>query len=328
MNDIITHTFIELYYSYGGWLITEERSLPTKGKKALFENYGVFDGCEETSKYIANNVFALKDNINRIELQPKYLSGITDKIVVNIVDSGNSINASYMANNKPLTHDYKFESITINVKRNLPYSTMNLCLMHELIHAYQDYNLRVKGSSLYDKGKNSDYFNVRNFIGNDDEILNQLSLSLYFIDSSETGAIMSELKGEINNRSGGNFRNITDAIDFLKTTRPYKIYSSVYDFMLYLNHIKNDNNASSVVFNAANKILPDKFNTYNQFLKWFSHKVIYAKKKADTLLPKIACEYIKINLNTPSFPIEENQFIQTTNEERIRMIKNALNSKR
>ena len=154
-SPLITHIFIEAYFNHDG-LLTEEHLKSSEERKQLFESYGIFDGCKEAAEEIETAViFKNNDNSPVITVSPKSLTFV-NKVTVYLI-SEKIGKGAYDETKTKVNKDGTFDEIVIYLNNDTSSKEMITTLMHELTHAYQDYNLRKKGKSLGGQGKKVGY---------------------------------------------------------------------------------------------------------------------------------------------------------------------------
>ena len=276
-SELKTHLFIELYF--------RKRNLPLlesfRGKKHLFESYGLNNECVEIVRTILKNL-RHDSRIIRIAVD----SSFVDSIVVYFTE-GVGWSAGYAPSRTKIDSNGRFSEITVYVNPfSIDSDTLETSLIHEITHAYQDYNLRKKGSSLsVNINKRVDYSKLSDeYINSDDYHIRYMAKILYLLNGYEKGAFISELKMSL---KGRHFDTVDEVMVYLRGTDTYFQFEKVIDVC---NNILNRFDYGYV--NAANKILGVNFNTVNQFRKWFNACVYRVQKKLEVVIPKIAAENI------------------------------------
>lgn len=291
MDNLRTHIFIEFYYRKGNKFLNEHNS--KLSFKELNESYGVFNGCDVLAKEIYNRV-------NKISLESEEARIITlnlkrhqwiDSIDVRIyIDEQSNTGASYNPSSEiVLCGDRKkFSPLELNV--NLKSKNILVNLMHELTHAYEDYNRRIKGKkSITDKALENGYYLNRS-VGNYDNEKKYLSFIFYYLTDFEINAHLSQLKGELQN-CNKHFYNIQEIVDFLKKTDIYRRYSIIKTYIDFFNNI-TDKESQTIVFGWISELSELKFRTYQKFLKYINNKYDKLERHMNRFIPKIAFEYL------------------------------------
>lgn len=297
ISPLITHTFIDLFFGNRRGLLVAENTYAKHDRIKLFESYGVFNGCEDAAKYIADNVITLRD-FKKITLQPPSLSGITEAVRVEVVD-GNGTAGSYIPSRSAWNGKDRFEycTIFINSKYLDDYPNLYKTLMHELMHLYQDYNFRAKKIDINAYASKYGYSNIIDSSLTETGLIKTISTMLYYLYDIERGAFISEMNAIVNTVNGTTFDNIEHAIDYLKSTEIYKSYNQCVANCQYLANAENINDDTKrLILIKVNSMLGIRFNTYKRFIKWLYQKSFKALKKLDDVIPKIACE--KMNIST------------------------------
>lgn len=276
--NLRTHLFIEMYF--------RERKMPlvesTMDKNALYESYGFNQECANTVREILKNINT-GTNVSEINIGNSFV----DKIVLYFTKNVSS--AGYVPNRSVVGKDGRFSEITILVNPfSINQNTLKVSLMHEITHAFQDYNLRQKGVSLSGQiNKRFDYGKLTDeYINSDDYHIRYLSKILYLLNGYERGAFFSELKMSLKGRW---FDTIEEVMQQIRNTDAYYQFERVIEVS---KEIASRFDYGYV--NAANKIMGTNFRTPNQFSKWLLNMVYKVEKKLERLIPKIAAEYAKM----------------------------------
>lgn len=300
MDTFATHCFIEFYYGLGKGFLNEHSSvLPLR---ELNESYGLFNGCVEVAQLLKDNIIKEMDNIEEgnvkivnVQLNNNWINRVELMLYYN---PNGVVAASYMpsesdivkcGNGNEKTDKYYPLRINVNMfKANK--KRLLVTIMHELTHAYEDYNLFIKGENrLIDKAMDIGY-NYNN-IGSYNGYKNYLSYLLYYITEFERNAFVSELKAELQNTEQ-HFMNISDIIQFLKSTSVYKNYQKIITYIDFFTNLE-DKESQEIVFKWLNELSNLKFDTYGRFAKYLKNKQRDIERKINTFIPKIAYEYLK-----------------------------------
>lgn len=283
-----THIFIEFFYRHDKGVLIEHLK---RGKKTLLnEKYGVFDGCEKLARQIIDTVseFDFDEKIIRVRN-----CNFINSILI-IKDSEIDALAGYYTQSDR-NENGQFDPIIIFINDNeISDKNMLPSIMHELTHAYQDYNLENKGKNMLTVSTDSNFF--ENLFSNaNDEGLGLIRDCLYYFDLFERGAFIATIVGDIrNNRK--TFTNIGDICDFLKENEIIKTYTYLFDYIDRLEEI-TDIKEQRKIFDYVKKYSDFKFNTYNQMVKILKRRAYNIRRKFNTIIPKIAYD----NLNRGAF---------------------------
>ena len=200
MDNLFRHIFIEFYYRNGKFL-NEHNSKLTFRK--LNESYGVFEGCYELAKQIYNHLkeISLKSGESRVlNVDIKNSKWIDSLEIMIYYDENSNTGASYNASSqivKSVNNTRKYLPLKLSV--NLASNNIVINLMHELTHAYEDYNRQINNKpSMTDKALENGYY-LNNSVGNYDYDKKYISYILYYLTDFEVNAHLSQLKGELQN---------------------------------------------------------------------------------------------------------------------------------
>lgn len=308
VDSFITHCFIEFYYRTDKGFLNEHNSLLTV--RHLNEKYGVFDGCELLARMIADKILKNNDKSNfSIYINNKWIS----KIEISIFeDKFSNVGALYSATESEIIEQknnrenvYKFFPLKLEINlARIDKQKLIVRLMHELTHAYEDYNRQIKGndSLLYLSLKDGDYLNI---VGTYQGLKQVISYVLYYIREYERNAFITQMQGELTTQE--NFYNIENILKFLYNTEVYKNYTKIILYITKLNEI-SDIEKQNNILNYVKDLSNYSFNTYKQLCKFLNVKKYEISKKMNTILPKIAYDNLKFGnfLNSFNENIEDN----------------------
>lgn len=303
-TDLITHLFIEAYFNRKG-LLTEEHFLYGEERKQLFESYGVFDGCEEAAEEILDVIQShLQKNGNgnaTVYCYPESLSFFTEEVVIRLSEDFRYCAYSHGFSNFN-DKDGRFSFIYLKINPKLERSTLLVALMHELTHAYQDYNLRIKGSSLTQVAKKEGYSKTARYMSmGRDDMIGEVSRVMYLLNQFERGAYMASLLGIVKNiLQQHQFENIRDALEYIKNNstvlKNYNTIKSYVDaFESYGNYAHLDDGITERLLDVANEVSGYKFKTYKEFVVWITSRMNKVLRKIDKYLYVIIDKYLTVN---------------------------------
>ena len=291
MNNLFTHIFIEFYYRNGKFLNEHNSKLTFR---QLNESYGVFDGCYELAKQIYNNIkeINLKSGESRVlNLHIKNCKWIDTFEIMVYYDENSNTGAAYNTSSqivKSVNNTRKFLPLKLSV--NLASNKIVINLMHELTHAYEDYNRKINDKpSITDKALDNGYYS-NNLVGNYDNEKKYISYILYYLTDFEVNAHLSQLKGELQN-CDKYFVNIQQIVDFLRKTDVYKRYSIIKNYIDFFSSI-SDEKSQSIVLSWVSDLSNLKFGTYKNFVNYINKKYDKIERHMDRFIPKIAYEYL------------------------------------
>ena len=295
-TDLITHLFIEAYFNRKG-LLTEEHFLYGKERKQLFESYGVFDGCEEAAEEILDVIQShLQKNGNgnaTVYCYPESLSFFTEEVVIRLSEDFRYCAYSHGSSNFN-DKDGRFSFIYLKINPKLERSTLLVALMHELTHAYQDYNLRIKGSSLTQVAKKEGYPKTARYMSmGRDDMIGEVSRVIYLLNQFERGAYMAELSGMLMTNKH-KFSSISEVIEFIKGTEVYNFYIDSIEDAVSIMKLK-DNSERKLAIGYFNELGGRKFNSFSELYTWLRHRCSSIKKKFEKTIPNIIYNNVEMN---------------------------------
>ena len=189
--------------------------------------------------------------------------------------------------------------LTINQEDSKTY--VEMIIMHELTHAYQDYQLRLKGSSLLDSMQN--YGVDKNnlvFINSYEETKQKLAWVIYHLNDFERSSYVAQIGYYFNNVARV-FNNIGEVMEFLKDTIPYKNYQMIFEWCSELYSIE-DGKSQSQILTWVEQLSNLEFLSYKKFRNWLKEKQLRYQNKFNTIIPKIAYQHLNmVEYTTPNF---------------------------
>lgn len=280
-TNLITHLFIEAYFKTKG-LLTEEHFLYGKEREHLFESYGVFSGCEEGAEEIINELENYQDSEEtEVYLTPPSLRFFTKTVKIMFTDDKNI--CSYNHKQSKFGDDGKYNCIVLSINPNMPRWKLLTNLMHELTHAYQDYNMHLKGYSGTEHAKYTGYAKTAYYMMNekDDILTMMMSRLMYNLNLLERGAHLTSLLSNTKEMLQQNeFKSIKDAMSYIKkNSLVVKNYGKIKEYADMFTSAE-DEELQQEYLKIANKVSDYNFKNYNSFAKW-------VRKRTDSVLRKI-----------------------------------------
>ena len=291
MDNLRTHTFIEFYYRKGNRFLNEHNS--KLSFRELNESYGVFNGCETLAREIFNRIkeIDLQNGESRnITLKMKGNHWIDSIEVFVFCDENSHTGASFNPYSEIILCGDRKKFSPLKLTLNLKSSNIVVCLMHELTHAYEDYNRRIKQKkSILQKAYDNGY-HLNNSIGNYDNAKKYLSFILYYLNDFEINAHISQIKGELQN-CNKHFVNIEQIVDFLRETDVYKRYHIIKNYIDFFSGV-TDELSQIIVMSWIEDLSNLKFRSYQNFVKYMNKKYDKLERHMNRFIPKIAYEYL------------------------------------
>ena len=270
----------------------------------LNESRGIFDGCYDLAIFLNEKITnAISNNRNYIEIDKKSIEDTIkqevffEKISLLIDRTSDIFTARYRLDNVHLSDSGLLEEVCIyiGVKEYSRYRENYVSiLIHELTHAFDNYNLIINGaSSIYDMIKNVDYECMRDFHAhNVPSIIRELRRSLYILQPYEKNSFISQLIANIKELMETNEieekHNLTstEIMDYIRKTDIYKAYKDISILIfLYKNgelsesEIKSIEDKYNKIYRKNNK----KCKHIMHILEVLMNRAIY---KIENVLPK------------------------------------------
>lgn len=273
-------------------------------KMYLNESRGIFDGCYDLAIFLNRKITnAISNNKSYIEIDKKSIEDsikqktFFEKISLLIDRTSDTPTARYRLDNVNLSDSGLLEDVCIYIGVK-EYSTRKenyvSILVHELTHAFNNYNLIINGaSSIYDMIKNVDYDRMRDFHAhNVPSIIRELRRSLYILQPYEKNSFISQLIAnvkelmETNEIEQKQHLTSTEIMDYIRKTDIYTAYKDISILIsLYKNGELSEREIKSIE-DEYNKI----YRTNNKKCKHIMHtldvlmnRTLY---KIETVLPK------------------------------------------
>ena len=253
----------------------------TLNEQLLLEGSGLYKGCYELAKYIDNKVFNSNENkiiINTNEL--KFQNIFAKEIILNINRNSseeytgyifaNKLNLKYNEN-RWLVKENLFKFIEIELNFNNKTKSVIDLIIHELDHAYDDYQQYKNNGTTYQYKYIKSNYKLFDTHKNDDEFTKLVKAINYIFIKFETHAYITQIRGEINKK----FNNISEAYDFIEknsnTWKQLKIVKNNAEYILqnksYLNKYCEVYKSITNTQKSNNKIIKELENNLNKYWK-------------------------------------------------------------
>lgn len=253
----------------------------TINEQLLLEGSGLYKGCYELAKYIDGKVF--NSNENKIIIKTnelKFQNIFTKEIRLNINRNSSEEYACYVFANK-LNWNYNedrwlekenlFKFIDIELNFNNKTKSVIDLIIHELDHAYDDYQQYKNNGITYQYKYIKSNYKLFDIHKGDDEFTQLVRAINYIFIKFETHAYITQIRGEINKK----FNNISEAYDFIEsnshTWEQLKIVKNNAEYILqnkkylkdYCKVYKNITNTQK----SDNKIIKELETNLNKYWK-------------------------------------------------------------
>lgn len=270
----------------------------------LNESRGIFDGCYDLAIFLNKKIInAISKNKSYIEIDKKSIEDAIkqevffEKISLLIDRTSDIFTARYRLDNVNLSDSVLLEEVCIyiGVKEYSKYRENYVStLVHELTHAFNNYNLIIHGaSSIYDMIKDIDYDRMRDFHAhNVPSIIRELRKSLYILQPYEKNSFISQLIANVKELIDTNQieqkRNLTSAeiMDYIRKTDIYNAYKDISILIsLYKNGELSESEIKSIEdeYNKIYRTNNKKCKHIMRILDVLMNRTIY---KIETVLPK------------------------------------------
>lgn len=284
------HLFVEFFFGHDKMFLSEHMQ-KKEDYPLLFEEYGVFPKCREMAEQLTYKVREFKkwDETLSVEFNYNWVSIVNLKSSKDVGEAAYSVSESVW--NEKLK---KFDEVTICLNVNqINNNDFFPLLMHELTHAYQDYQLRLKGSSLKQNlekiGANK---NDTIYINSYEETKRRLAWVLYHINDFERSSYIVQINGYLDNTDKV-FKNIRDVLTYLKNTIPYQNYTTIFEWCNYFYNVE-DGITRSKILSWVEELSNFEFLSYEKFKNWLKGKELKYQNKFNTILPKLAYKHLNI----------------------------------
>ena len=278
----------------------------------LNESRGIFDGCYDLAIFLNEKITkAISKNKSYIEIDKKSIEDVIkqkmffEKISLLIDRTSDIFTARYRLDNVNLSDSGLLEDVCIyiGVKEYSRYIENYVdILVHELTHAFNNYNLIIHGaSSIYDMIKDIDYDRMRDFHAhNVPSIIRELRRSLYILQPYEKNSFISQLIANIKElMENGEIKekhNLTSSeiMDYIRKTDIYKAYKDISILIsLYKNGELSESEIKSIEdeYNNIYKTNNKKCKHIMHILEVLMNRAIY---KIENVLPKNMIRECKI----------------------------------
>lgn len=282
------HFFIEMCYGrknrYG---FIYEQNLSHRDFKTLCESYGVFNGCDKIAEEIINlSEKAYLNGKKSFNININNCSFI-DKVEVIFEEGGM---CAYFPNFSKIINK-KFKPLNLKIGLKCVKEKQIALIMHELTHAYEDYQRNIKNvQGLDDKAKKLGYYkNPMQSTPYYELSKRKVSYILYHLTDFERNAYIASIKG-LFNQSNNKFNNIKEALQYIRQTVFYRNYQKIFEWGKTLCN-ESDKTRQNEILQYVEELSNFKFNTYNKFVKWLSSKILKYQEKFNKIIPKIAAEH-------------------------------------
>ena len=283
LNESIKYSYFNILEKYGSYI--EQKEL-------------LIDLTKELYNIIRNN-----EPENTIQLDKKDLNEYSNIFFSSLIIHLTNKTGYAPKESNYLASDKIFDKIVIyiNVDEYFEYTDILKCLMHEMLHAYNNYKSYISNAEFNLTeltNKNTSYY--KTIFGGSISVENICKRILNNIRQWEQNAYISELSVELeNNKFDINKYNTAQeaykaAYEIFKNSDTFVQYSTLWSYLINLNSKGNEKDK---------KEFEDTYNDINNTLKTFNQ--IYKKldglfnkilKKIESKIPKIFYDYYQQEL--------------------------------
>ena len=260
----------------------------------LTESAGLYDGIEDLCKFLSNKIKAHQEREFDITYSNTELSDKSNiffkKIILRCERSNKYDNDGEYVLNRDIDYDDStklFNYVVINLYLTLKHNQTDVysILLHELTHAWDDYNGFLKKSSPLNKINH--YKNILNALdgGGTKKTLGQI---LYYITPSDVNARIAELAGVINDNM-----KPQEALQEIKKSPIYQNYINIGKWVKAVYDNKLDKKFISELCNEYNNVYNKNYTEYKiRILLYKQYRA--AMNKINSNIGKICARYVKI----------------------------------
>lgn len=271
----------------------------------IYENAGLYDGIEDLSRFLTNKIkshqeynFILEYNYDDIQLR-NFNNIFFSKIIIKCErNKYNNNYGEYIPNeeidfNKTIN---KFNYIRINLSLSIKHIAQEVyrILLHELTHAWDDYNsYKNKTTSLKTVLLNN-YNNILKILDTSknsyDEIIGKI---LYFLSDIEMNAFMTEIAGYLYDTLDTNtIDNPHKAVEILKNSDLYKNYKNIGSILNSISETSDYEEFKNKLTNTFNEVNNTDYSS-DKVLKILINKYIKIMRKIESNIGKLCVRYVK-----------------------------------
>lgn len=284
LNESIKHSYFSILEKNGSYI----------GQKEL-----LIDLSKEVYNIIRNH-----EPENTIQLDKKDLNNYSN-IFFNSLIIYLTNKTGYVSNKSTyLDNDKLLDKIVIYIDTTeyFEYTEILKCLMHEMLHAYNNYKSYLTNAkfNLTDlTNKNSSYY--KTIFGGSVSVENICKRMLNNIRQWEQNAYMSELSVELeNNKFDINKYNTVQeaykaAYEIFKNSDTWTQYSTLWKYLMLLNN-QNKDSSDKLKFQTMYNRINDSDLTFNQIYKKLDGLFNKILKKIESKVPKIFYDYYQQEL--------------------------------
>ena len=299
VDTFATHLFIEMVYGRRDGGLLAEQYVSGDEFEVLCESYGLFKGCSKMADELYWQIYkAVNNGDDIVRFKPS-----DDRFIESVEIVFESKNfASYKSYTSKVV-DGKFNPLVLAIRpRFTDYNELKPALMHELMHAYEDWCRQMNNAeSIYSLNDRTGYFNA---INADRSQLSNIGWFVkefvYFMNSTERNAYIGQMKGMLDDCNTV-FKSIEEVLEYLKGLKPYKDYQIMFSIGEFFLNTTNEERKDEIMKNFKTLSNYD-FKSYEKLRKWVKNVLITYQKKFNTMFARMARERLKLNWGAPMQP--------------------------
>lgn len=270
----------------------------------LFENAGLYDGIEDLARFLTNKIkshqekeFKLIYKDNNIGIS-KFKNIFFKSIILNCERSNGYDNEGRYVINGEIDYDAntnKLNYVLISLELSIKHEPEDVyfILIHELTHAWDNFNHIKRYSKPYSKSKTGQIYNRFTNSMDEGELIGKI---LYFINDIEINAWVASFAGYLYDYIEDNtIDNPHKALEIIKNSPLYKNYINIGEYVTAMYN--NDNNYISKEFmhnccKEYNKIYGKNY-TEEKVRKQLYIQYKKAMQKIESNIGKLCTRYVK-----------------------------------
>lgn len=281
--------------------ITEQLEKHVNIDYEIFEHAGLYDGLEDLARFLTNKIKSHQEKKFRIiykdtdrELS-KFKNIFFKTIVLNCERSNGYDNeAEYQVNDEIdyLKEFDQFLFVSINIDLSIKHDSTNvyMILIHELTHAWDNFNHIKRYKKSYEKTTTGDIYGNITKSMDDNELIGKI---LYFINPIEINAWSASFAGYLYNNIED--KTIDDPQKALKIIKDSPLYQNYINMGEYIDAIYNDTLPKEFILKCCseyNKIY-NKNYTVEKIKKVLKNRYICVMNHINSNIGKICARYVK-----------------------------------
>ena len=271
----------------------KEHNLHNRNHLVLEKN-GVYEGCSELADIISKDIKKRYEEDKSFEIRYnkddfKDIKNIffNDLIIDCEFSPEDDSGAEYEDNDSINKESMLFDEVYIDVFLETP-SNIKPILMHELTHAWNNYNMLLKDNiGFFLKATSPMYSKITDVSYEDDEFVSNIKQILYFTLKEERNAFIAQLSGELE-KWKDKVKSPKDALQVLTKSDVYISYKRLLDFVNTYTD-KSNTGFAAIIARAYNEICGTEL-TVGKVMKKLQFLMRKSMKKVDVTVGKLCVE--------------------------------------